>query len=126
MKFYNENIGEYPYPQYSIIQGGDGGMEYAMCTLITGDRNYESLVGVTAHEMAHAWFQHILATNEAKYEWMDEGFTTYISTIAAGKVLNKKEEAPNQGSYNTYMKLVGSGAEQPQTTHADRYNFNFA
>ena len=31
----NKNYGEYPYKQYSIIQGGDGGMEYPMCTLIT-------------------------------------------------------------------------------------------
>ena len=71
---YNEAIGEYPYKQYSVAQGGDGGMEYAMMTLITGDRSYESLVGVTAHELAHSWFQQVLATNEMKHEWMDEGF----------------------------------------------------
>jgi hypothetical protein len=36
MEFYNKTVGDYPYKQYSIIQGGDGGMEYAMCTLILG------------------------------------------------------------------------------------------
>ena len=36
MQYYNKNIGKYPYKQYSVIQGGDGGMEYPMCTLITG------------------------------------------------------------------------------------------
>ena len=61
-----------------VIQGGDGGMEYAMCTLITGGRKFGSLVGVTAHELAHSWFQFLLATNETKHEWMDEGFTTFI------------------------------------------------
>ena len=40
-------------------------MEYGMCTLITGERKFESLVGVTAHEMAHSWFQFVLATNES-------------------------------------------------------------
>jgi hypothetical protein len=50
MLFFNENIGTYPYDQYSVIQGGDGGMEYGMCTLITANRSFESLVGVTAHE----------------------------------------------------------------------------
>ena len=59
MKYFEESIGPYPWKQYSIIQG-DGGMEYAMCTMITGERPYPSLVGVTAHEMAHAWFQHLL------------------------------------------------------------------
>ena len=34
-EFVNKNYGEYPYKQYSIIQGGDGGMEYPMCTLIS-------------------------------------------------------------------------------------------
>jgi hypothetical protein len=57
MKFFSKNVGQYPYEQYSIIQGGDGGMEYAMCTLITGKRKYGRLLGVTAQEMAHTWFQ---------------------------------------------------------------------
>ena len=74
MQFFSENVGKYPYDQYSVIQGGDGGMEYAMSTLITGKRNFNSLLGVTAHEMAHTWFQFLLASNEAKHEWLDEGF----------------------------------------------------
>ena len=74
MAFYSDNIGKYPYNQYSVIQGGDGGMEYGMCTLITGKRPFNSLFGVTAHEMAHTWFQFLLATDESQHEWMDEGF----------------------------------------------------
>ncbi len=126
MQFYNKNIGEYPYKQYSIIQGGDGGMEYAMATLITGDRKFGSLVGVTAHEMAHSWFQQVLASNESKHEWMDEGFTTFISTLAMNKVMDEGKENPFEDSYKGYYKLVDSGVEQPQTTHADRYGVNFA
>ncbi|NJW53800.1 M1 family metallopeptidase [Salinimicrobium oceani] len=124
--FFNENIGPYPWPQYSVIQGGDGGMEYAMLTLITGERNFGSLVGVTAHELAHAWFQHLLATNESKHEWMDEGFTSYISDLAMNEVMDMNEENPFTGSYRSYMRLANSGVEQPQTTHADRYTFNAA
>jgi hypothetical protein len=124
MRFFNKTIGEYPYKQYSVIQGGDGGMEYAMSTLITGERKFGSLVGVTAHEMAHSWFQHILATNEAKHEWMDEGFTSFISALAMNEVMDQKKENPFEGSYNGYYYLVKSGKEQPQTTHADRYDSN--
>lgn len=126
LMYFNEHIGAYPYDQYSVIQGGDGGMEYAMCTLITGNRSFGSLVGVTAHEMAHAWFQHILATNESKHEWMDEGFTTYISTLAENEVMNNPSENPHSGSYNGYVYLAKSGVEQPLTTHADRYQYNQA
>ena len=128
LEFFNNNIGPYPYKQYSVVQGGDGGMEYAMCTLITGNRSLGSLVGVTAHEFAHSWFQHVLASNESKHEWMDEGFTSFISDLAMEVVMpNKnKEEQPHPwvDSYSGYFYMVSSGKEQPQTTHADRYDLN--
>ena len=127
LAFFNENVGQYPYKQYSVIQGGDGGMEYGMCTLITGNRAFGSLVGVTAHEMAHSWFQFVLATNETKHEWMDEGFTSYISNLAMNKVLPpKKPENPFEDSYKNYIYLAKSGKEQPLSTHADRYDLNMA
>jgi len=126
MKFFEENIGPYPWKQYSIIQGGDGGMEYAMCTMITGERSYSSLLGVTAHEMAHAWFQHLLATNEAKHAWMDEGFTEYITSLSVNFVNNETPEFPHKSSYDRYYLLAKSGFEQAQTIHSDRYDYNFA
>ena len=126
MNYYNQHVGKYPYKQYSVIQGGDGGMEYAMCTLITGKRKLGSLVGVTAHEMAHTWFQFLLATNESKHEWMDEGFTSYISDHAMDAIYNKNKDIPNLGAYNGYLYLATSGEEKPQTTHADRYETNMA
>lgn len=127
--FFDEHVGLYPYDQYSIIQGGDGGMEYSMCTLITGGRNLPSLIGVTAHELAHSWFQHALATNETKHEWMDEGFTTFISDLAMLSVLNEDELSdsnPFGSTYNSYYNLVALNIEEPQTTHADRFAFNKA
>ena len=126
MQFFSKNIGSYPYKQYSVIQGGDGGMEYAMSTLITGERKFGSLVGVTAHEMAHSWFQHILATNESKHEWMDEGFTTFISSLCMNEIMDENKDNPFENSYRGYYNLATSGKEQPQTTHADRYDLNFA
>ncbi|SFN47342.1 Peptidase family M1 [Bizionia echini] len=126
MQYFSEHIGTYPYKQYSVIQGGDGGMEYAMCTLITGNRSFGSLVGVTAHELAHTWFQFLLATNEAKHEWMDEGFTSYISDYAMNEVMDEGKENPTSGAYRSYLFLAKSGKEQPLTTHADRYTYNQA
>ncbi len=129
LQYFNKNIGEYPYNQYSVIQGGDGGMEYGMCTLITGERSFGSLVGVTAHELAHSWFQFLLATNESKHEWMDEGFTSFISDLAMNEILPPKTgklDNPFQGAYASYRYLVKSGKEQPLSTHADRYDYNMA
>jgi hypothetical protein len=126
MRFFSNNVGKYPYDQYSVVQGGDGGMEYAMSTLITGGRDFGSLVGVMAHEMAHSWFQHILATNETKHSWMDEGFTSFISSLCMNQLMEKNLDNPFEGSYRGYRALVNSGKEQPQTTHSDRYDLNFA
>ncbi len=125
MQFYNKTVGDYPYKQYSIIQGGDGGMEYGMCTLINGDVNYGSLAGTMRHEMAHSWFQFVLATNEIKHSWMDEGFTSYIGTLARKKSDNNDSFMFDR-VYKTYVYLATSGKEEPLTTQADRYNTNMA
>jgi hypothetical protein len=124
MDFYNQKIGDYPYKQYSFIQGGDGGMEYAMCTLMLGNGTLEGILGTATHELAHTWFQHLLATNESKHSWMDEGFATYIEYLALNEIGINKEENPFKDIYSTYYKLVASGKEQPQTTHSDRYDEN--
>lgn len=126
MEYYNTKIGPYPYKQYSVVQGGDGGMEYAMLTLITGGRKYGSLFGVTAHELAHSWFQHILATNETKHEWMDEGFTSFVSALASNEILEQNKDFPLEGSYRGYFNLANSGFEMPQSTNANRYKHNLA
>jgi len=126
MAYFNEKVGPYPYKKYSVVQGGDGGMEYAMLTLITGGRNYNSLFGVTAHELAHSWFQHILATNETKHEWMDEGFASFISALANNEILERNNPFPLEGSYRGYYQLASSGGEMPQSTNANRFFHNYA
>jgi len=96
-----------------------------MGTLVTGERSFSSLVGVMVHELAHSWFQHVLATNEGKHAWMDEGFTSYISSWCMNEIMDRKNEQPYLSSYRGYYSLVKSGNEQPLTTHSDRYNFNY-
>jgi hypothetical protein len=124
MDFFNKNIGNYPYKQYSFIQGGDGGMEYAMSTLMLGNGTLEGIFGTATHELGHSWFQHVLASNESKHPWMDEGFTTYVSDLAENEFATNKVANPFQGNYKAYYNLVDSGKEQPQTTHGDRYEEN--
>jgi hypothetical protein len=131
--YINKHFGQYDYKQYSFIQGGDGGMEYPMATLITGERNIGSLVGVAVHELMHSWYQMMLATNESLYAWMDEGFTSYASArvmqhLIETKVLKQGRVAanPQAGNYAGYFNLAKSGFEEPLTTHADHYQTNRA
>jgi len=83
----NNEFGKYLYPSYSFIQGGDGGMEYGMCSLILGQTNsLPGLCSLMFHEGAHSWYQHIIGTNESIRQWMDEGFTTYAEEYTMSKI----------------------------------------
>lgn len=124
MQYYSKNVGKYPYDQYSVIQGGDGGMEYGMCTLITGERTFEGLLGVTAHEIGHTWFQFLMASNESKHPWLDEGFAEYTCTLIENSVLGVETSEPMKRHFNRYFDLALSGKEQPMSTHADRFAYN--
>ena len=124
-EFMNKNYGVYPYKQYSIIQGGDGGMEYPMCTLITAEGSFRGLVSVTVHESIHSWFQGLLGTNESKYEWMDEGFCTYAQYEVLNYLYGKKQLNPLARQYKSYNRLANSNFQEPLTTHADFYNLNY-
>ncbi len=126
MAFYNEKIGKYPYKKYNIIQAGDGGMEYAMGTFVYGNKPYNSLRGTVQHELGHAWFQFTLATNEAQYPWMDEGFTSYIQDLANVYVNGKISPNPFSRSYSGYRYLVKMGKDEPLSTFADHYHTNLA
>lgn len=123
-QFMNKNFGKYPYPVYSVIQGGDGGMEYPMCTLITGERSFGSLAGVMAHEVSHSWYQGVLASNEALYPWMDEGFTVFTSDEAMAEIFGQDD--PHSGTYRAYFALVKSGLQEPASGHSDHYTTNRA
>lgn len=122
-QFMNKTFGVYPYDTYSIIQGGDGGMEYPMCTLITGGRNLDPLISVMAHEVAHSWYQGVLASNESKYAWFDEGFTDFASNESYAQLMNKPA---HDDSYKGYFSLLKSGLHEPASQHSDHFNTNRA
>ncbi len=146
LPYIEKRFGKYPYPQYSFIEGGDGGMEYAMATLLKGPG-----LGTVFHEWMHSWYQQIMGTNESLFPWMDEGFTDYATgevsdfyyqscagkspfTSDAAKTgilrmneMNKSRlPAKQSGSYESYFSLAKSGFEEPMSTHSDHYNTNYA
>ena len=145
LPYMESRFGKYPYPQYSFIQGGDGGMEYAMATLLKGPG-----LGTVFHEWIHSWYQHILGTNESLFGWMDEGFTSFgenevtsyynnnfatqspwINDKTKAAIIKSNEEnkedlpAQQSDNYAGYFALAKSPFEEPMTTHADHFNTNF-
>lgn len=121
-QFMNAMFGKYPYDTYSVIQGGDGGMEYPMCTLVTGERTFPSLLGVMAHEVSHSWYQGVLASNETLHPWLDEGFADFSSDESQARMLGKANA--HETSYTGYFTLVKSGNQEPASLMGDIYNVN--
>jgi hypothetical protein len=120
LPFIEKTFGRYPYKQYSFIQGGDGGMEYPMATLLKG-----AGPSVIVHEWMHSWYQGMLGTNESLYAWMDEGFATYAESRVLA-FLTRDTAFAYAADYKAYFALVKSDKEEPLTTHADHFNTNFA
>ncbi len=121
------NIGPYAYPQFTVIQGGDGGMEYPMLNLITGGRTANSLIGVTVHEAAHEWFYSMMANNESDYPWFDEGFTSYWTDQVIANLMRPDEEGDiHKGATNGIIRLQRSGGFEALNTPSDYYHTNRA
>ena len=121
----NASFGRYPYPSYSFIQGGDGGMEYGMCTMILGEAtSLKGLLGLMIHEGGHSWNQQIMAYNESMRPWMDEGFTSYYESLVMHQILPPKEPEANPfvGSLNNYRNFVKRGIEEPAVWFGDHHD----
>ena len=119
----NNTFGEYPYEQYSFIQAGDGGMEYPMATFLKAKRRWQSFFGTAVHELVHSWYYGVLATNESKHAWMDEGFTVFAEEFAVDSVLPSKY-GPRLGSSRKYLDLVDRQQQESLNTIADFYARN--
>ena len=132
INYASKKFGTYPYKQYSFIQGGDGGMEYPMATLVMGDQQLTGLISVCVHEMMHSWYQGVLGFNESLYPWMDEGFTSYAEELVK-EHLKSKKMYPGETSLNpfesdakSFIGFTKSGRAEPLSTHADHYTTNAA
>ncbi len=127
VRFFSAEYGPYPYPQFTVVHGGDGGMEYPMITLITGRRGPQSLFGVTAHELAHMWFYGMLGTNEADFAWMDEGMTGFADTEAAHHLLREADgPADHAAAVRSVAAAQNLGYYEPPNTPADWFGTNAA
>jgi hypothetical protein len=118
--YIRDHFGAYPWSDYSFIQGGDGGMEYAMATMV---RSHS--LGTAIHEWMHSWYQQLMGTNESLYAWMDEGFTSFAESRALHALRGRSGWAL-EGDYRGYNILARSRLEEPLSTHADHFNTNYA
>ena len=98
LESYGDMSLRYPYPKAVNVNGPVGGMEYPMiafCGARPGpDGTYSdgierALIGVTIHEVGHNWVPMIIASDERKWTWMDEGLNTFLQYYAEQRYAEK-------------------------------------
>jgi hypothetical protein len=114
-----KTFGPYPYTTYSFLQGGGGGTEYPMATLVK-NHSFPTFV----HEWCHSWYQMMMGSNENLYGWMDEGFTSYADARVLAWV-RKKDFFGSADEYKAYFTLVKSPYNEPMSTPANFFNTNY-
>jgi hypothetical protein len=121
LRFYSDQVGEYPYNIASVVQGPEsfgGGMEYPTITIISPTTSAEALDLTIAHELGHNWFYGILASNERQHPWMDEGMNTFY----ASKYQEKKYHNLNQGSEILFQSKAIRKTDQPIETTSENFS----
>lgn len=121
IRHYSNLVGEYPYNIISVVQGPEsfgGGMEYPTITAISPMPNEKMLDNVIAHEIGHNWFYGILASNERKHPWMDEGINSYY---------DGKYNAAKYGDKSKWERLIFetkavTKTDQPIELSSEKYN----
>ncbi|OQX82957.1 hypothetical protein B6D60_11300 [candidate division KSB1 bacterium 4484_87] len=99
ISFFQKNIGDYPYPNLTIVDPrrgaqGSGGMEYP--TLITAGTFSHIPSGlrmpetVTVHEFGHNYWYGLVASNEFEEAWLDEGINSYVEMLIMDKFYGPK------------------------------------
>ena len=124
IEYMSEMVHPYPWPHMTACEGIiGGGMEYPMMTIIGGRRP----AGTIAHELIHMWFPMLLGSNEKRYAWQDEGFTSFWTTLCRDDFQNRKN-GPKGALMSTGM-AIGRGRDVVCMRHGDTYgtdSFGFA
>jgi hypothetical protein len=132
-------LGEYPYNTVSVVEKAgepdDGGMEYPTITLVSKTSNEKTLDFLINHEVGHNWFYGILASNERKYPWMDEGMNSYYDMRYTkqkyghsspdlmevdNSFLNKRN--PDDWQHTLLQTVIGIKKDQPIATGSEQFS----
>jgi hypothetical protein len=104
LRAFGEAYGSYPYPVLTVVvppRGAEGGagMEYPTLFLTWGP--WFTVPGVrgglqdevTAHELAHQWFQGMVATDEVRWPMLDEGLANWATWDLLGALHGRHRSA---------------------------------
>lgn len=109
---------EFPYPSATNVASNVGGMEYPGIVFCGSTAKKAGLWGVTDHEFGHTWFPMIVGSNERLHAWMDEGFNTFINSLASDE-FNNGEYRPKPANMHALGKVLTNSAFEPVMSSPD-------
>ncbi len=136
---FQEKIGRYPYSQLSVVDSyiRAGGIEYPNLVMIN-DIIFDpmDLSTTIIHEIAHQWFYGLLANNQTRYGWMDEGFATFFENLGMQQIFGDTlisvpqkgnfftnlfgyEINPRRQDLLTYLDYIRNGHQEPINLNFD-------
>jgi hypothetical protein len=103
LEFYSELWMPYAFPQLTVVNGPEQGMEYPQFIM--------SGLGAADHEAGHEWWPMMVGVNETWYGWMDEGFNQYMNILSSA---HRTSQAPKlDGLGQSYGQISGDELEPP-------------
>jgi hypothetical protein len=103
LEFYSKLWAPYPFPQLTVQDGPDNGMEYPMVI--------NSNQGPADHETGHQWWPMMVSNNETWYGWMDEGFNQYMNILSDADARHHPPDLNGLGE--SYGRVSGNEEEAP-------------
>jgi hypothetical protein len=103
LEFYSNLWIPYGFPQLTVTDGPELGMEYPMFIM--------SGLGAADHETGHQWWPMMVGVNETWYGWMDEGFNQYMNALSSA---DRRGVPPAlDGPGQQYGRISGNELESP-------------
>lgn len=103
LEHHSKMIMPYSFPQASVADGPEGGMEYPMMIFCSAD------LSTITHELGHEWFPMTVSSNETRYGWQDEGFNDYIDLFSDAAYAKR---APSFDEWiEAYRSVAGTDLE---------------
>lgn len=103
LEFYSRLWFPYAFPQLTLADGPELGMEYPMFIM--------SAVGAADHEVGHEWWPMVVSNNETWYGWMDEGFNQYMNILSEAHFASRRPALDGVGQ--AYGRTSGAELESP-------------
>jgi hypothetical protein len=109
LQFYSDLWMPYAFPQLTMVDGPDTGMEYPMFIM--------SALGAEDHEIGHEWWPMMVGTNETWYGFMDEGFNQYMNVLSSADRRGVPPVLDGRGQ--SYGRISGNEQEAPLMWNAN-------